>query len=66
MSNIMPGAYDPTLYPNLVRYRDPQPAMVIPPPRLNSGIPRHPLELVSFGGVLCAGARNSAWSSGGV
>lgn len=26
---------------------NPQPAMVIPPPRLNSGIPRHPLELVS-------------------
>lgn len=46
MSTTMPGAYDPTLYPNLMRYRNPQPAVVTPPPRLNNGIPRHPLELL--------------------
>jgi hypothetical protein len=41
MTNTMPGTYDLTLYPNLMRYRDPQPATIPPPP---NGIPRHPIE----------------------
>lgn len=41
MSSTMPGTYDPTLYPNLMRYRNPQSAPT--PPPLN-GIPRHPIE----------------------
>jgi len=42
MTNTMPGAYDPALYPNLMRYRNSQPAIVSPRPA--NGIPRHPLE----------------------
>ena len=49
MANAMPAAYDPSLYPNLMRYRNPQPAIIIPPPRFNNGIPRHPLELLPDG-----------------
>jgi hypothetical protein len=45
MSSTMPGTYDPTLYPNLMRYRNPQPATPTPPATAApNGVPRHPIE----------------------